>query len=93
MILILILAAQVNAPAEIEFRATVRASSLTIEKQGTANLQVTADGQNVVSIEAPKAEGKKRINNPVINVKIEARIADPRSTPQPETPTTNQPQR
>lgn len=86
MVLFLIVAAQAAAPADIEFQATVRARSLTIEKQGTASLQVTADGQNLVSIEAPKAEGKKRINNPVINVNIEARIADPRSAPQPERP-------
>lgn len=91
--LFLLVAAQAVAPADIELRATVRARSLTIQKYGTAELKVTADGQNVVSIEAPKANGRKRINKPVINVDIEARIADPGSARPPERPPTNEPQR
>ena len=69
---------QVAASApDIAFNATIRARSLTIEKQGTARLTVTADGENVVDIQAPKANGRKRIANPEIKIKVEARIADP----------------
>ena len=85
MVFFLFVAAQAAAPADIDLRASVRARSLTIEKHGTASVQVTADGQNVVSVEAPKADGRKRINNPVINVNIQARIADPRLATRPET--------
>jgi hypothetical protein len=93
MVLFLFVAAQAAAPADIEFHATVKARSLTIQKQGTAELRVTAGGQNVISVEAPKANGKGRINNPIINVDIEARIADPGSARQVEGPPTNEPQR
>ena len=93
MVLFLFVAAQAAAPADIEFHATVKARSLTIQKQGTAELRVTADGQNLVSVEAPRANGRKRISNPVINVDIEARIADPGAARQPETAPTNEPQR
>lgn len=89
MVIFLFVAAQAASPADIELRATVRARSMTIEKQGNAQVQVTADGQNIVSVEAPKANGRKRINNPVVNVNIEARIADPRFVIQPETPPPN----
>lgn len=81
MIAVLLFALQAASPPDIELRATVRARSLTIEKAGSAKVDVTADGQNVVSIEGPKANGRKRIANPVFNVDIEARIADPQAAP------------
>lgn len=69
------------SPADIELRATVRAQSLVIEKKGDANLNVTANGQNVIDIQAPRAKGRVRINNLVVHVNVEARIAGP-DTPQ-----------
>ena len=86
MIVHLFLALQATAPADIEIRASVRARALTIEKAGEAKVSVTADGRNLVSIEAPKASGRKQVANPVIKVDIEARIADPRGDPQPQSP-------
>lgn len=66
-------------PADIEFRAAVRARSLTIEKQGQAELVISSDpeGQNLVDIRAPKANGRKTIRNPQVDVDVEVRIADP----------------
>ena len=81
MMVFFLFALQAASPPDIEFRATVRARSVTIEKAGSAEVEVTAGGQNVVSIEGPRANGKKRLNNPVFNVNIEARIADPRGAP------------
>lgn len=72
------------SPADIELRATVRARSLVIEKKGDANLTITANGQNVIDIRAPKANGRKRISNPVVDVNVEARIADPNLPHEPQ---------
>lgn len=79
--LILLLALQTASPPDIELRATVRARSLTIEKSGTAEVRVNANGSNIMAIEGPKANGRARIANPVFNVNIEARIADPQAAP------------
>lgn len=68
-------------PADIAFHATVRARSLTIEKQGEARLTVRANGQNLVKVEAPRANGRKTIRNPVVRVDVEARIAAPETGP------------
>lgn len=77
------------SPADIELRATVRARSLVIEGKGDANLTITANGQNVIDIRAPEANGRKRISNPVVHVNVEARIADPKL---PQEPKPTQPQ-
>jgi hypothetical protein len=80
MIAILLALAQSAAPpADIEFNAAVRARSLTIEKRGQASLTVKTDpeGENVIDVQAPRANGRKRIANPVVTVRVEARIADP----------------
>jgi hypothetical protein len=39
-----------------------------------------------VSIEGPKANGRKRVANPVFNLNIEARIADRNAPPSPPIP-------
>lgn len=73
-------------PADIGLRATVKARSLTIQKQGDVELSLTTKGRNVIDIRAPKANGRKTIPNPEITVNVEARIADPNAPPQvPET--------
>ena len=86
MMLALLIALQAAPPADIEFHATVRARSLTIEKAGTAEVTVTANNQNIVSIEGPEANGRKRIANPVFTVEIQARIADPEAPPHTNIP-------
>ena len=68
-------------PADLEFRATVRARYLTIEKQGEARLTLTADGRNVVDVQAPRANGRKTIQNPMVTVNVEARVRDPAVPP------------
>jgi hypothetical protein len=77
-LLILLQAAAAQAP-DIELNANVRARSVTIEKQGDARLTVTTepDGGNVVDVQAPKANGRKTLRNVEVNVRAEARIADP----------------
>jgi hypothetical protein len=95
LLLLLIQAAQ--AP-DIEFNANVRARSVRIEKQGEAKLTVTTspDGGNVVDVQAPKANGRKRLRNVEVNVRAEARIGDPQQPAQnnPDQPeTAPQPQR
>lgn len=77
-------------PADIKFRANITARSLTIQKQGDVRLDLTANGRNVVDVQAPKANGRKTISNPVITVNVEARIADPAGLEQP--PETSDPQ-
>ncbi len=86
MMFVLLMALQAASPPDIELRATVRARTLAIEKSGTAQVNVTADGQNVASIQGPKANGRKRIANPVFNVDIQARIADPQAGPHSTNP-------
>jgi hypothetical protein len=81
--MLLLLALQSATPPDIELRATVRARSLTIQKSGTAEVRATANDENVVVIEGPKPNGRKRINNPAFNVDIQVRIADPLATQQP----------
>jgi len=78
ILLLLILQAS-PAPADIELTARVRARSVTIEKQGDARLTVTTDpdGGNLIDVLAPKPNGRKQLRNVEVNVRAEARIADP----------------
>jgi hypothetical protein len=83
----LILLQAIEPLPDLEFHAAVRARSLTIEKNGDARLTVTTDptGRNVADIQAPKAQGRRTIANPVITIHVEARIADPAAAaPPPE---------
>jgi hypothetical protein len=75
--LILAQAAAAQLP-DIELKANVRARSLTISKQGEARLTVRTEpeGANLVDVKAPKANGRKTINNVSVDVRAEARIAD-----------------
>jgi hypothetical protein len=76
--LMLILALQAGAP-DIELRANVRARQVTIEKQGEARLTVTTnpEGDNLVDVRAPRANGRKTLRNVNVSLQAEARIADP----------------
>jgi len=68
-----------QAAPDIELRASVRARSLTIEKRGEARLTVRTDpeGENLVDVQAPKANGRRTIRNVNVTVRAEGRIADP----------------
>jgi hypothetical protein len=87
--LLLLQAAAQQAP-DIELNATVRARRVTIEKQGEASLTVKGGPDSIVDVRAPKANGRKTLNNVEVRVRAEARIADPAQAPKnngPETET------
>lgn len=92
MLLILLLQAEQPLP-DIELNATVRARQVTIEKQGNAELTVSAgpDGGSLVDVQAPKANGRKRLNNVEVKVRAEARIGDPLQAPKNNGPETETP--
>ena len=80
MIFLLLLQAASSQLPDISIGATVRARSLTIEKKGDARLSIGTSpdgGGNVVQVEAPRANGRRRIDNVDVHVLAEARIADP----------------
>jgi hypothetical protein len=91
MMLLLIIAQTAAQAPDIELSATVRARSVTIEKQGRADLTVTAEpeGANVVEVKAPKANGRRTLRNVAVTVDAAARIGDPsqahNNREQPET--------
>lgn len=80
MLLALLLQSSGEAPPDIEFNARIEARSVTIEKRGNASLALSAEPERdkKLVIEAPKAEGRKRLRNVVIDLRGEARIAAPR---------------
>ena len=93
MILLLLLAQAATPAPDIELNATIRAKSVTIEKRGEARLTVTTDpdGGNLIDVQAPKANGRKKLRNVEVRIDAEARIGDPTGAPQnnqaqPETP-------
>lgn len=83
--ILLLLQSSTGAPPDVSLHAQVRARQLTVEKTGEAHLQVIVDppGRKVVEIEAPQANGRKTIDNPVIKVNVEGRIADPAQRAEP----------
>lgn len=94
MLFLLLFQAAAQPVPDIELNATVRARQVTIEKQGNAELTVSArpDAGSLVEVRAPKANGRKTLNNVQVNVRAEARIGDPQQAPQnnpaeAETPT------
>ena len=93
MMLLLILAQGATPAPEIQLEATIRAKSVTIEKQGDARLTVTTDpdGGNLIDVQAPKANGRKKLRDIEVKVDAQARIGDPAAPAQnnqlqPETP-------
>ena len=79
MLFLLLQTAPAPQTPDIELRAHVTAKSVTIEKQGDASLTVRAgpDGGSAVKIEAPRANGRKTIENVTVDVDAKAMIADP----------------
>jgi hypothetical protein len=96
MLFLILLQAAASPAPDIQLNGTVRARSVTIEKQGNVSLTVTTtpDGGNVVDVRAPKANGRKSLRNVEVNVRAEARIADPLAAPanNPATAETSPPQ-
>jgi hypothetical protein len=91
LLLILLQTASTQLP-DIQLDANIRAKSVTIEKQGNARLKVTTspEGDNMVDIRAPRGNGRKSLRNVEVNIRAEAKIADPLAAPanippQPET--------
>ncbi|HEV2568991.1 hypothetical protein [Sphingomonas sp.] len=78
--MILFLLLQASAP-DIEFNANVRARSVTIEKQGDARLTVHAEpeGERLVDVQAPKANGRKTLDNVEVTIRARASVADPQA--------------
>lgn len=78
LISLLMAQAAVQLP-DIQLKATVRARSLTIVKQGEASLAIRTEpeGPDLVDVRAPKANGRKTIRNVAVDVNAEAHIADP----------------
>jgi len=62
---------------DIELNARVRARTVTIEKQGNASLTVTGGPDSRVEVRAPKANGRKTLRNVEVDLRAEARVADP----------------
>ena len=89
--ILMLLQAAAQAP-DIKLNAHIRARQVTIEKKGDARLTVWTDpdaGGNLVDVQAPKANGRKTLRNVEVNVRAEARIADPREAPQIDFPQIN----
>jgi len=73
-------------PPDIELNVRAQVREVRIERQGEASLEVSGP-DSVVRVEAPRAEGRRRLRNVTVAVDAEARIADPRQNREaPETP-------
>lgn len=78
MFLLLILAQAAQAPPpDIALDIRVSARSVRIQRDGEASLVVRAGPDSVVAVEAPDAEGRRRLRNVEVRINAEARIADP----------------
>lgn len=84
--MLLLILAQAAPPPDIELDIRASARSVRIERSGEASLEVRAGPDSVVAVEAPDAEGRRRLRNVEIRVKAEARIADPAARPRPQEP-------
>jgi hypothetical protein len=87
-LLLAALALTAAAPADLELQATVHADRVTIVKQGKASASVRAspDGGSKVTVQAPKANGRKTINNVAVDVRIAVRLAGAADTIVQESP-------
>jgi hypothetical protein len=87
---------------DIELNIRAQAREVRIVQEGQASLEVHAssDGGNVVHVDAPVAAGRTRMRDVGVEIRAEARIADPledraRQGPadqNPEPPETPEPQ-
>jgi hypothetical protein len=103
LLALLLLQAAPPAPAaqlpDIELDIRAHAREVRIVREGAASLEVRAgpDGGNIVHVDAPVAAGRTRMRNVGVEIRAEARIADPfedrarqgptdQNPPPPETP-------
>ncbi len=86
LLFLLLQAAATPAPdIQLDVRATVR--EVRIRQSGETSLEVRGGPGSDVRVEAPRAEGRRRLRNVSVNVHAEARIADPTGNrPAAETP-------
>jgi hypothetical protein len=79
-----------ETPPDIQLQARVTAREVRIERSGEASLEVRGGEGSEVRVEAPPANGRRRLRNVNVTVDAEARIADPQQNQQ--APETAQPQ-
>lgn len=73
-------------PPDIELKIDASVRRVRIERQGEASLEVSGGPDSAVRVEAPRADGRRRLRNVRVAVDAEARIADPRQNREaPET--------
>ena len=80
-VLFLLQAAAAQPAPDIELQIDASIRRVRIERQGEASLEVHAepDGGSDVRVEAPDANGRRALRNVNVQVRAEARIADPRN--------------
>ena len=86
LLLILVQAAEPASAPDIELDVRATARSVRIERSGEASLRVQGGEGSLVDVEAPDANGRRRLRNVQVRVKAEARIADPAEAPRPQEP-------
>ena len=84
MLLLLLQAAAPPADIELDIRADIR--DVRIERSGEASLEVRGGEDSIVVVEAPAADGRRRMRNVAVRIKAEARIAPPEAPAQPQEP-------
>ena len=75
--LFLMLIQAAAAPPDIQLNVRAQVREVRIERKGEASLEVRGGPDSVVRVEAPQANGRRRLRNVRIEVDAEARIADP----------------
>ncbi|HEX8364293.1 MAG TPA: hypothetical protein VF603_03300 [Allosphingosinicella sp.] len=75
--LLLLQAAAVQTPPDIQLRIDVHADRVRIERQGEASLEVSGGEGSAVRVEAPDANGQRTRRNVDVRIEAEARLADP----------------
>ena len=85
--LLLLQAAAAQPPPDIELQIDASVRRVRIEREGEASLEVSGGPGSAVRVDAPEASGRQRLRNVNVQVRAEARIADPRQNPEAaETP-------
>lgn len=92
MLLLALIAVQATPPPDIEVNVHATVREVRIERRGETSLQVHAepDANSHVTVAAPPAGRNMRARNATVDVRAEARIADPAANPRP--PETTAPQ-
>ena len=90
MLLMILLQAAAQNPPDIQFEARAQIRDLRVERKGEARLEVRGGPDSKTEVEAPDFDGRSRLRKVDVEVRAEARIADPAENPAPsETPQPN----